>query len=135
MQVFDLTQLRTATPGTTFTNTAHYDGFGHAHNLAINEDTGFAYAVGTETCSGGLHMIDIQVPTGPVFAGCFSDDGYTHDAQCVLYNGSRYDLCRSGNLLNSNEDTVTIVDVTDKATPFSSPVRDTLVGATSTRAG
>ena len=33
---------------TTFSNTAYYSGFGNAHNIFINEDTGFAYAVGTE---------------------------------------------------------------------------------------
>lgn len=70
MQVFDLTQLRmaTSTP-VTFSNTAHYNGFGSAHNIVINEDTGFAYAVGTATESGGLHMINIQNPSSPVYAG------------------------------------------------------------------
>ena len=90
MQVFDLTQLRTITaPPVTFSNTAHYNGFGNAHNIVINEDSGFAYSVGTGTCAGGLHMVDISNPTNPVDAGCYADDGYTHDAQCVIYNGPR----------------------------------------------
>ena len=88
MQVFDLTQLRAvASPPATFSETARYSGFSNAHNLAVNEDSGFAYAVGTNTCGGGLHMIDIQTPTNRTSAGCFSDDGYTHDAQCVNYDG------------------------------------------------
>ncbi|MFL3057896.1 MAG: choice-of-anchor B family protein, partial [Candidatus Neomarinimicrobiota bacterium] len=60
MQVFDLTELRNFNGNpSTFSNTAYYSGFGNAHNIFINEDTGFAYAVGTGTCGpGGLHIID-----------------------------------------------------------------------------
>ena len=37
MQVFDLTQLRDVTsPPVTFTETAHYAGFGSTHTLAMN---------------------------------------------------------------------------------------------------
>ena len=122
MQVFDLTQLRNvASPPATFSETTVYNNFGSAHNIVINEDTGFAYAVGvssgTTSCSGGLHMINIQNPANPVFAGCFSDDGYTHDAQCVTYNGPDADHQGSEVCFNSNEDTLTIVDVTNKSAP------------------
>jgi choice-of-anchor B domain-containing protein len=118
LQVFDLTQLRAvAAPPVTFTETAHYAGFSRAHTVAINEDSGFLYAVGSNTCAGGLHMVDIRTPTAPVFAGCFSADKYTHETQCVVYHGpdGRYldrEIC-----FNSNEDTLTIVDVTNKAAP------------------
>ena len=118
MQIFDLTQLcSVASPPVTFSNTAHYNGFGDAHNIVINEGSGFAYAVGTNSCSGGLHMVNIQTPTNPTSAGCYSGDGYTHDAQCVIYNGP--DLAHIGQEIcfNANEDTLTIVDVTDKANP------------------
>ncbi len=119
MQVFDLTQLRDVTsPPVTFSETAIYSGFARAHNIAVNEDTGFAYAVGSDTCAGGLHMIDINTPTAPVQAGCFSGDGYTHDAQCVLYHGPDAEYQGREICFNSNEDTVTIVDVTDKTTPL-----------------
>jgi len=118
MQVFDLTQLRNVmAPPVTFSATAHYSGFSRAHNIVINEQTGFAYAVGTNTCSGGLHMIDIQDPVNPVNAGCFSADGYTHDAQCVVYAGPDASFQGREICFNSNEDTLTIVDVTDKAAP------------------
>ena len=118
MQVFDLTQLRmVASPPATFSETAHYPDVSDAHNLAINEESGFAYAVGTNTCSGGLHMINIQTPTNPTSAGCFSGDGYTHDAQCVIYDGPDLDHKRKEICFNSNEDTLTIVDVTNKAGP------------------
>ena len=115
MQVFDLTRLRGLTGPVTFSADATYTGFSTAHNIAINEATGFAYAIGTNTCSGGLHIVDIRTPTSPVHAGCFSGDGYTHDVQCVnsIIDGwVGRELCFA-----SNEDTLTIVDVTNKGAP------------------
>jgi choice-of-anchor B domain-containing protein len=117
MQVFDLTRLRGVTTPQTFTEDAHYAGFGPAHNIAINEATGFAYAVGSNTCSGGPHMVDISDPVNPVNAGCVSQDGYTHDTQCVVYQGPDADYQGRELCFNSNEDTLTIVDVSDKADP------------------
>ena len=118
MQVFNLSQLlAVANPPVTFTESAHYPGFGNAHNIVINEDSGFAYAVGTSTCSGGLHFVNIQNPLLPTNAGCFSADGYTHDAQCVNYIGPDPDHAGQEICIASNTDTVTIVDVTNKATP------------------
>lgn len=128
MQVFDLTRLRDATPGTTFTPTAHYAGFGNAHNIVINEQSGFAYVVGTDTDSmdtmcpayegkiGGLHIIDLSSPHNPTHAGCFNQDGYTHDAQCVMYGGPDADYEGAEICFNANEDTLTIADVSHKMT-------------------
>ncbi|MGB0385397.1 MAG: choice-of-anchor B family protein [Ardenticatenaceae bacterium] len=118
MQIFDLTQLRTVNnPPVPFSNTAHYGDFGNAHNIVINEQSGFAYAVGTTTCGAGLHMVNISTPANPTNAGCFSSDGYTHDAQCVMYHGP--DTAHQGQevCFNSNEDTLTIVDVSNKNSP------------------
>jgi choice-of-anchor B domain-containing protein len=118
MQVFDLARLRgVPSPPHTFTSTNHYAAVGSAHNIVVNTDTGYAYIVGSTTCSGGLHFVDVRNPSAPVFAGCFSGDGYTHDAQCVVYAGP--DAAHSGREIcfNANEDTLTIVDVTNKAAP------------------
>ena len=118
LQVFDLTQLRNVTnPPLVFQETARYAGFGSAHNLVVNEDTGFAYAVGSNIQAGGLHIVDIKDPLNMVFAGAYSGDGYTHDAQCVVYSGP--DVAYTGRELCFclNEDTLTIVDVTDKSAP------------------
>jgi choice-of-anchor B domain-containing protein len=115
MQVFDLTQLRTVTaPPVTFSETAHYAGFGSTHTIALNTRTGFAYAVGTRTCEGGLHVVDVRTPGAPRAAGCFSLDGYTHETQCVVYAGPDTIYREREICLNSNEDTLTIVDATDK---------------------
>jgi len=118
MQVFDLTRLRNvANPPATFTEDAHYDNFGSAHNIVINEDTGFAYAVGTSTFSGGPHFINIQNPTNPVSAGGYSLDGYTHDAQVVIYDGPDADYTGREIFIGSNASDIAIVDVTDKNNP------------------
>ena len=118
MQVFDLTRLRNvANPPETFTEDAHYSGFGSAHNVAINEDTGYAYGVGTSTYSGGPHFVNIQDPLNPIGEGGFSGYGYSHDAQVVTYNGPDPDYTGREIYVGSNENEVVIIDVTDKGNP------------------
>ena len=129
MQVFDLRRLRgIRNPPVTFTETAHYDRIASAHNIVINESTGFAFSVGSsmggETCGGGLHMIDIRDPSQPTFAGCFADPatgrrktGYTHDAQCVTYQGPDAEHRGREICFGANETALSIADVTDKANP------------------
>ncbi len=119
MQIFDLTQLRDVTTPQTFSNTAFYNrrNLRSAHNIAINEDSGTAFIVGAGISGGGLHMLDLSNPTNPTYVGEFTDDGYTHDAQAVIYNGP--DSTHAGReiVFASNEDTITIVDVTNKSNP------------------
>ncbi len=129
MQVFDLTQLREVRgEPVTFSETVHYDNMASAHNIVINESTGFAFTVGSsaggETCGGGLHMVNIQDPKNPTFAGCFADPntgnqrtGYTHDAQCVTYQGPDADYQGREICFGSNETALSIADVTDKQNP------------------
>jgi choice-of-anchor B domain-containing protein len=127
IQIFDLTRLRNVTAPRHFTEDAHFDA-GSIHDIAVNEQSGFAYAVGTssggERCGGGSLIVDLRTPLQPKFAGCFNDvgtgrarTGYTHDIQCVIYKGpdKRYtdhEICMA-----ANENTVSIQDVTDKSKP------------------
>lgn len=117
LQVFDLRQLRGVTQAKSWQETAHYNGFSNAHNIVINEETGLAVAVGTNKCNGGLEMIDVQNPTNPVKVGCYSADGYTHDAQCVIYHGPSQAYEGKEICFAANEDTITIVDVTNRSSP------------------
>jgi len=118
MQVFDLTRLRSVSnPPQTFTEDAHFDNFGSAHNIVINEATGYAYAVGANTYSGGAHFINIQDPLNPVDEGGYSGSGYTHDAQVVIYNGPDPDYQGQEIYFGNNEDRGVIVNVTNKANP------------------
>lgn len=123
--VFDLRQLRdVASPPVQFTPTARYVGFGNAHTISVNTQTGFAYVNGSRsadaclpgaTDTGGPVIIDPRIPAVPAFAGCDLTDGYTHDSQCVTYAGP--DSAHTGKeiCLNANEDTLTINDVTKKS--------------------
>ncbi len=129
MQVMDLTTLAdvdTSEGPVAFEAVANYDKFSSAHNIAINVDSGFAYAVGTDTCLGGIEMIDISDPANPVDAGCFKEDGYIHDTQCVIYEGpdERYqgrEICfnSAGDPFVLFEEpgstAISVIDVTDKA--------------------
>ncbi len=136
MQIFDLTRLRDFS-GTmlTFGEDARYDRVSSVHNIVINEETGFAYAVGSsgdgDTCGGGLHMIDIREPKNPTFAGCFAhantgreSTGYSHDAQCVVYNGPDEEHAGREICFGSNETALSISDVTDKDNPFALAMED-----------
>ncbi|WP_412070471.1 choice-of-anchor B family protein [Rubrivirga sp. IMCC43871] len=134
MQIFDLTRLRGLTSDQgTFEADAHYDQVTNVHNIVINEDSGYAYAVGSgsrgddlpaECGAPGFHVINIQDPKNPEFVNCFSDaakdvgpvsaPGYTHDAQCINYDGPDEDYVGSEICVGSNEDVVTFFDVTDK---------------------
>ena len=130
IQVFDLKNLLSP-PSIPyeFEQTAHYDGLGHAHNVVVNEATGFLFATGSRggtgnTCPAGLHMIDINNPTSPTYAGCFIDSmtgynapGYVHDAQCVIYNGPDADYTGREVCFMANETAISLADVTDKSAP------------------
>jgi len=120
MQVYNLEDLREYynKPSAFVRQVSHsafYNEVTSSHNVVINEETGFAYLVGTRTCRGGLHVIDIKEPQNPRFTGCFDEDGYTHDAQCVIYRGPDTRYTGSEICFNYNEDTLTIVDVSDKS--------------------
>jgi len=128
MQVFDLTQLRDAAEPREWKPTALYEDVASVHNVAINEETGFAYLVGAsgggETCGGGSHIVDINDPLNPVFVGCFAhpntgrrNTGNSHDTQCVIYHGPDEDYAGREICVNANETAISIADVTDKSNP------------------
>ncbi|MFT5144667.1 MAG: choice-of-anchor B domain-containing protein [Thalassolituus oleivorans] len=129
VQVFDLRQLRDVQNAPVdFEETAHYDCIASAHNIVINEESGFAYTVGNrqggETCGGGYHIIDLKEPAVPTFAGCWGHEGtgnagtgYSHDAQCVMYKGPDTDYTGREICIGGNEQMVSIADLTDKSAP------------------
>ena len=145
MKIFDLTRLRDLEPDTSrqFDADAFYPLPVAAHNVAINEETGFAYIVGgnaglvvPDACRSGLQMVDISEPTSPTFAGCYATEGgpgtaagvvtdqtggitaaYVHDTQCVVYRGPDEDHQGREICFNASETQVDIVDVTDKLRP------------------
>lgn len=129
MQVFDLTRLRDVDPSDppVFEVDALYTDIASAHNLVVNEETGFAYIVGMSGGGRGcasLHIVDMTDPKNPTFAGCYNDlgvglgaAGQTHDAQCVLYHGPDAEYQGQEICFAFSETAISIGDVTDKPAP------------------
>lgn len=69
-------------------------------------------------------MVNIQDPTNPTFEGCFADPstgragtGYSHDAQCVVYEGPDKEYQGREICVGFNETGISVADVTDKDNP------------------
>ncbi len=118
MQIFDLTRLRNVTTPQTFTADARYTGFGNCHTVSSNPATGYTYCDGTNLVSGGPQILDMQNPVAPVLVGTYDDEGYTHDAQIVLYDGPDTDYQGKEIFMGANAGKVAIIDVTNKANPI-----------------
>lgn len=127
IQFFDLTKLLKIKPEEkpkTFDSNNDASLFrglpvGRTHNVVANPDFPYVVSVGsfprTSQFAAGLVFIDIRDPANPKLLGYQAEDGYVHDAQCLLYRGpdTRFqgkDIC-----YGYNEDTLTIYDVTNKA--------------------
>ena len=122
LQIFDLTRLRNVTSVKDFSADARLTYFGSAHNIAINQDSGFAYVIGSDRFQGGPIFIDINNPKNPNVMGGYSDASYTHDAQIVNYQGPDSTFLGRELFFGSNSDggdnnQVVILDVTDKESP------------------
>ncbi len=131
MQVFDLTRLRglTGSPAQTFGHDARItwgtsgSNRGRAHNIVINEDTGYAFVTGVSPyISGGIVIIKLDNnndgdPTDPVIESTYSSGGYCHDAQVVIYNGPDTEHHGKEILIGSfsGSDWVRVLDVTNKS--------------------
>lgn len=117
MQVVDLNDLLDLTPGlvATLSPVVTYSNFGKAHNLIINEATATAYAVGTNTFSGGLHAVSLANPAAPTLVGAY-DGSYTHDAQPIVYAGPDADYAGHELVFCFNGyNGMAILDATDKS--------------------
>jgi len=122
LQVFDLTRLRGLSEVQDFTADVRLTDFGSAHNIWINETSGFAYVFGANLYQGGAIFINISDPKAPEVVGGYGEDSYTHDAQIVTYKGPDTDYQGKELLFGSNSDAgennqLVIVDVTDKSQP------------------
>ena len=117
MQIFDLTRLRNVTTPQIFNADARYTGFGNCHTVSSNQASGFTYCDGTDLVSGGPQILNMQNPIAPVLVGSHDSDGYTHDAQIVIYDGPDPDYQGKEIFMGANNDLVTIVNVTNKSNP------------------
>jgi choice-of-anchor B domain-containing protein len=137
MQIFDLRRLRNLDGSTTVTfnknpksgnNPNGVDGRvrwgstnspASAHNVIINEETGFAYVMGLNSnhYNGGIVIFNLNANLkNPPIVGSYSNAGYCHDAQVVLYNGPDPDHQGKELIIGSfsGSDWVRILDATNK---------------------
>ena len=123
LQVFDLTRLRSVEEPQTFSSDSRLTAFGNAHNIWINQDSGYAYVFGSKLYQGGPLFININNPKYPKVEGGYADDLYTHDAHIVIYDGPDPQYQGRELLFGSNSDggennQIIIVDITDKSNPI-----------------
>ncbi|MDC6390832.1 choice-of-anchor B family protein [Maribacter sp. PR1] len=121
VQVFDLRKLRNASDVPfEFEENGRFTDIGNAHNIVINENSGYAYPVGTDRndlYNGGIHFLDLSNPESPAAAGGWAENGYTHDAQVISYTGPDTDYAGAEIFVGANESQVVVVDITDKENP------------------
>ena len=115
LQVFNLANLRGIDSEQVFSADYTDKSFGKAHNIAINEDSGYAYIAGART--KGIYAFNLSNPLAPKLELEGSQFGYSHDAQIVNYKGPDQDHFGKEIYIGSNENKVDIVDVTDKSEP------------------
>ena len=133
LQYVDLTQVRNYA-GTTLnlTNYGTYTIAGggttpqitKVHTVGLNAQSGYLYLSGTNFNSGAPHIVDIRNPGNPVPAGNVPGgtgfDGYSHEAQIVMYNGPDAahrgkEIMVSSNGKQGGVDTLSVVDVSNKS--------------------
>ena len=110
VQIFDLTRLRDVNSPHTFTSDFVYDEVRSAHNIAINEQSGFAYVTDGR-------ILDLADPLNPVEVGFVA--GGTHDSHAVIYQDADTDYQGREILFSFNGGGVQIFDVEDKSDTFS----------------
>lgn len=133
MQIFDLKRLRvlTGNPAVTYTKTQtngnlYWHGTaGSAHNIVINEVSGYAYILGSQGFnSGGPIIVKLDnnndgIPTDPVIVKLYPDLLYCHDAEIVIYDGPDPDHQGKEIMVGafSGDDKINIIDFTNKTNP------------------
>lgn len=122
MQVFDLTKLRGVTEAQTFTADSRNTSFGNAHNIALNEASGYAYVIGSGLENGGPVFFDLSNFKNPTNVGGYRFSGYSHDAQIVNYQGpddefSGIELYLGSHSDGSSYNKLVLLDVSNKETP------------------
>jgi choice-of-anchor B domain-containing protein len=102
LQIVDLSGL----PNSVNFITNHTTYFTTAHNLYIAD--GYAYVVGTNNFSGGMHILDLSNPVNPTRPAVYTASGYIHDV--YVWNDTAYASAGSSR-------TYDMVNLTNKANP------------------
>ena len=114
MQVVDLTDIDNG--NVSLVSVMTQSGFSQAHNVFVNAESGYAYAVGGNLESSGIVVIDVNVPNSPQIVGGWNQssvhDVFVHTFQQGARAGREIAFAFAG----SNG--LKIVDVTNKSNIF-----------------
>lgn len=113
MQILNLSNVDAGV--VSFVGTVNPGGLQRSHNIATNEESGFAYVV-LGSLSPGIAALDMTNPTNPIFVGSWNSSE-VHDVQVVSYTSGPF-AAREIAFASSPGVGLTIVDVTDKANMF-----------------
>jgi choice-of-anchor B domain-containing protein len=114
---------------------ATYRGFASAHNIyisnvdyatgvALPDMTPYAYVLGSNLDLGAFRILALSDPVAPVeVTSPPSGTEYVHDVTSVIITDARASACHPGHnpcevMVDYNENTVDLWDVTDKANPL-----------------
>ena len=92
-------------------------GLDHAHNIAIDSESGFLYILSGNINNGRLVAFDLSDPRNPTLAGQQSNGPSFHDAQIVTYTSGPYtgrQICFAA----AGGSGLYILDVTNKSNMF-----------------
>jgi len=116
MQVIDLGDIDNDVV-THVTNSNIGSGLTTSHTIAVNEQSGYAYLIGSNIGGGKLAAVSLANPDAPVLAGNWTTGVFSHDALVVSYNTGplagreiAYVFAYSNGMYS--------VDVTDKSNMF-----------------
>lgn len=93
------------------------DSIPRSHNIAVNEDSGFGYLLGSVTVGQGLVAVDLSDPLNLTIAGEWNTGVAVHDAEIVTYDEGPY-AGREIAYCFAGHDGLVILDVTDKSAMF-----------------
>ena len=129
LQIIDLSNLPTsislANTLTAFStsHTLYVSNIDYATNIALPGRQPFLYIAGANIGGGAYRIYDLTNPTAPVqVTAPPAGTGYMHDSTSMLITDNRTTQCANAHnpcevLVDFNENTVDLWDVTDKSTP------------------
>jgi len=130
LQVFDLTDLpNSVTLVNTLTefstsHTLYISNLNYATNAALAGATPYLFIAGSNIAGGAFRIYDLTNPVSPTLVTSPpAGTGYMHDSTSMLITDNRTTQCANAHnpcqvLVDFNETSVDLWDVTDKAAPF-----------------
>ncbi|MFT4627941.1 MAG: choice-of-anchor B domain-containing protein, partial [Myxococcota bacterium] len=115
IQVFDLAALDAGGPVVEHPPVTA-GAISSAHNVVVDTDAGFLYAVGHDRGSRGMVIYDLLDPAAPLLVSSFGPN-YVHDAQVLVMPDGPWAGHEIG-FLASGRTGLQIVDLTDKTSPW-----------------